>query len=109
MNDKPRRFRAIKNEHGFPKLLSLSTLNDAANGYLIDDCCIFGAEVFVTNCTGKGESFSIIKEPQSGFFTWKVENFSKIQEECMQSTVFTVGGLKWYELIVIGTKYCPLA
>ncbi|XAR52942.1 hypothetical protein NMG60_11021283, partial [Bertholletia excelsa] len=45
-------FHQLKTEWGFDKLLSLDQL-DESNGYLFDDCCVFGAEVFVTNFTGK--------------------------------------------------------
>lgn len=89
-----RRFPAFKIERGFSKLLALSTLNDAANGYLIDDCCIFGAEVFVTNCTGKGESFSIIRQPTSNF-SWPIDRFSSMDEYSTSSEEFIIGGHIW--------------
>lgn len=86
----------IKNEWGVPKLLALTTFNNAANGYLINDCCIFGVEVFVRSCTGKGESFSIIRLPQAGRFSWKVEYFSSLSKRSICSRDFIVGGHKWY-------------
>lgn len=54
-------FPWVKPECGFPKLLSLSTFNNDANGYLIDDCYIFEEEVFIIECTGREESLSMIK------------------------------------------------
>ncbi|KAJ6683580.1 hypothetical protein OIU85_007284, partial [Salix viminalis] len=39
-----RRFSAIKNKWGFPQMLSLSIFNNASNGYLIGDSCVFGVE-----------------------------------------------------------------
>ncbi|CAL5359409.1 unnamed protein product [Camellia sinensis] len=45
-NGKVRRFHRMKTEWGFAQLLPLSTFNDADNGYLICDTCVFGAEVF---------------------------------------------------------------
>ena len=91
-----KRFHAMKSEWGFPQLLPLSTFKDATNGYLVNDCCIFGAEVFVTNCSGKVEIISFIKEPQNSTFEWKIDNFSKKVEESITSQVFMVGERKWY-------------
>uniref|UniRef100_A0A6N2LR46 Protein kinase domain-containing protein n=1 Tax=Salix viminalis TaxID=40686 RepID=A0A6N2LR46_SALVM len=57
---------AIKNKWGFPQMLSLSIFNNASNGYLIGDSCVFGVEVFVIKNEGKGEHFSMIKDPSGG-------------------------------------------
>ncbi|CAK9146891.1 unnamed protein product [Ilex paraguariensis] len=40
-----RHFHRFKTEFGFAKLLSLDTFKDASNGYLIDESCVFGAEM----------------------------------------------------------------
>ncbi|KAM7482318.1 hypothetical protein LguiB_006901 [Lonicera macranthoides] len=98
-NRKERRFQAIKNEWGVPKLLALTTFNNAANGYLINNCCIFGVEVFVRSCTGKGESFSVIRHPQAGRLSWKVKHFSSLSKRFICSRDFTVGGHKWHLLL----------
>ena len=96
LNGKEMRFYAMKTKQGFPTLLPLTTFNDAANGYLIDDCCIFGAEVFVKSHTANGESVSFLKDPQIGYFTWKLDNFSKIDKDLLYSNVFVVSGRSWY-------------
>ncbi|KAB5516041.1 hypothetical protein DKX38_026689 [Salix brachista] len=67
-----RRFSAIKNKWGLPQMLSLSIFNNASNGYLIGDSCVFGVEVFVIKNEGKGEHFSMIKDPSDGTFTWEL-------------------------------------
>ncbi|KAJ6860214.1 MATH domain and coiled-coil domain-containing protein [Populus alba x Populus x berolinensis] len=90
-----RRFCAIKNQWGFPQVLPLNTFNNASNGYLIDDSCVFGAEVFVIKSEGKGEHFSMIKDPSDGTFTWEVEYFSGLTEEFYYSKVYLAGGHKW--------------
>ncbi|KAF2294675.1 hypothetical protein GH714_014854 [Hevea brasiliensis] len=69
---KVRRFRGAKTEWGFDKLVSLSAFNDASNGYLVDDCCIFGAEIFVIERTTKD---------------WNQVGYT--------SQVFVIGGYKW--------------
>ncbi|KAL4340995.1 hypothetical protein GQ457_08G002970 [Hibiscus cannabinus] len=84
-----RRFHETKTEWGVPRLLSLDVFKDVSNGYLVDDCCIIGAEVFVIKHTSKMECFSMVK-PLNNIYTWRIENFSalhkskarKYSEEC---------------------------
>ncbi|KAH9685454.1 TRAF-like family protein [Citrus sinensis] len=42
-----RRFDRRKGEWGFGKFLDLATFNEPSNGYLVDESCVFGAEVYV--------------------------------------------------------------
>jgi len=86
----------MKTEWGFPKLLPLRTFNDSDNGYLVDDCAIFGVEVFVRNSACKGENISIINNPIDGSLVWKIDNFSSLIDESINSEVFAAGGYKWY-------------
>jgi hypothetical protein len=91
------RFRNWKTEWGFAHLLSHDTLNDSSNGYLVDDSCAFGEEVFIT-C--KGECLSMISQPQSNYFTWKIDNFNNfkcLKQKFYFSEQFTVEGRKWYD------------
>ncbi|XP_055960092.1 uncharacterized protein LOC126661585 [Mercurialis annua] len=46
-DEEVRRFHGIKREWGFDKLVSVTDFKDNFSGYLMDDCCIFGAEIFV--------------------------------------------------------------
>ncbi|KAG5226645.1 MATH domain and coiled-coil domain-containing protein [Salix suchowensis] len=70
-----------KEKWGFPQMLSLSIFNNASNGYLIGDSCVFGVEVFVIKNEGKGEHFSMMKDPSDGTFTWEVQKFSELTAE----------------------------
>ncbi|XP_059462000.1 uncharacterized protein LOC132190995 [Corylus avellana] len=90
-----RRFHKLKTEWGFDQLLFHDTLNDSSNGYLVDDTCVLGAEVFVIKCTGKGESLSMINEPQSNIFTWRIDNFTNMKNAYYDSKHFTVEGRRW--------------
>ncbi|XVE76884.1 hypothetical protein DITRI_Ditri13aG0016200 [Diplodiscus trichospermus] len=58
-----KRFHQMKTEWGFDQLLLLDYFNDASNGYLVNDCCIFGAEVFVIEHKACWEEMSMIKQP----------------------------------------------
>ncbi|EYU25554.1 hypothetical protein MIMGU_mgv1a026547mg, partial [Erythranthe guttata] len=42
-----RRFQTMKFEWGLSKFISKEILSDPSNGYLVNDTCVFGAEVFV--------------------------------------------------------------
>eukprot|EP00258_Populus_trichocarpa_P024711 XP_024440730.1 uncharacterized protein LOC18105139 isoform X2 [Populus trichocarpa] len=89
-----KRFHEKKTERGFDQLLSLQTFNDASNGYLFNDCCVFGAEIFVIKPTGKGELLSMVKKPANGSLTWKIRAFSKL-DRMSYSKAFTAGGRSW--------------
>ena len=87
----------MKKEWGYARLLSLETFKDSSNGYLYNDSCVFGVEIFVINCTGKWESLSLIKNPSNGTFTQKIRNFSMLDKyRANFSDVFNVGGVNWY-------------
>lgn len=95
---KERRFHDMKLEWGFDQFLPLEAFNDASNGYLVDETCVFGAEVFVCKerSTGKGECLSMIQDASMYKHFWKVENISKSDQECIVSKPFIVGDQKWY-------------
>ncbi|THG23421.1 hypothetical protein TEA_024925 [Camellia sinensis var. sinensis] len=93
-NGKVRRFHRMKTKWGFAQLLPLGTFNDAANGYLIHDTCVFGAEVLVINYNGRGECLTVLKGLDSTY-TWKIDNFSSLDGKTHYSKVFTIGNRKW--------------
>lgn len=98
VNGKVRRFHKMKTEWGFAQLLTLSTFNDAANGYLINDTCVFGAEIFVVSYNGRGECLNLLTGLGTTY-TWKIDNFSSLQDKIHYSDVFTIGKRKWKLLL----------
>ncbi|KAJ7974631.1 Ubiquitin carboxyl-terminal hydrolase [Quillaja saponaria] len=90
-----RRFTAMRTEWGFQGFLSLDTFKDAANGYLVDDCCVFGAEILVVQFTGRWECLTMVKEPVNSTFRWEIKNFSTMDREFYWSELFTLGESKW--------------
>ncbi|XP_060671453.1 uncharacterized protein LOC132803193 [Ziziphus jujuba] len=96
-----RRFHETKKEWGIAQLLSLETFKNLAFGYLVNDSCVCGVEVFVINNTGNWESISLVKEPDNGTFTWKIENFSNLNETHYYSEVFNVEGINWSSYAVM--------
>ncbi|KAH7573323.1 hypothetical protein JRO89_XS03G0116800 [Xanthoceras sorbifolium] len=90
-------FHELKLECGFDHFVPLKEFNDASNGYLVEDKCVFGTEVFVTKERGrvKAECLSMVKDTCSVKHVWKIENFSKLSAEFCFSEVFSAGGQKW--------------
>ncbi|KAM4072201.1 hypothetical protein ACB094_11G119700 [Castanea mollissima] len=90
-----RRFNDIKNEWGFAKVLPVDTFKDPSQGYLVNDCCVFGVEVSVYERSHKRQCVSMIREPPNSTMTWKIEKFSTLDKSFYFSQEFTVEGLKW--------------
>ncbi|KAH7522736.1 hypothetical protein FEM48_Zijuj07G0170100 [Ziziphus jujuba var. spinosa] len=90
-----KRFHEMKKEWGFAQFLALETFTNSSNGYLVDDCCVFGTEVFVINYSGNCETISMVKMPLNFTFTWEIKNFSKLNELRYYSQVFNVEGVDW--------------
>ena len=91
-----RRFHDIKTEWGFHKFLSHKSFEDISQGYLVNDCCVFGVELFVHDHNAKQEFLTMIKEPFNCTMTWEIENFSTLDEVSYYSQIFKVGDVKWY-------------
>jgi len=62
----------MKTEWGIPKALDLSTFHSTSEGFLVNDCCILGAEVLVLKGDNKAASFSMVKPQTIRKFTWRV-------------------------------------
>ncbi|KAL7123584.1 hypothetical protein ACP275_01G113900 [Erythranthe tilingii] len=92
-----RRFHGMKLEWGFNKFIPLVAFMDPSNGYLVNDTCVFGAEVYVCRekLSGKGECLSMIKDPITYKSTWRIDNFSGITDESADSKPFSFAGQKW--------------
>ncbi|XP_062083634.1 uncharacterized protein LOC133790059 [Humulus lupulus] len=94
-----RRFHEMKKEWGFEQLESLKNFKDLSKGYLFNDSCAFGAEVFVINQTTlNSESLSVFKDEQisNPTYRWEIEEFSEMDKSHYCSQKFSSGGAKWY-------------
>ncbi|XP_031126955.1 ubiquitin carboxyl-terminal hydrolase 12-like [Ipomoea triloba] len=95
---KVRRFHYMKTQWGFDQLLPLSTFNNPSNGYLVNDTCAFGAEIFVINSNAtKRECLSMVKDPTTKTYTWRINNFASEKDKLViYFDEFTIEGSKWY-------------
>ncbi|KAK7264772.1 hypothetical protein RJT34_32382 [Clitoria ternatea] len=94
---KQRRFHKMKVEWGFDQFIPLKDFNLVSKGYLVDDTCAFGAEVFVSRerNTGKGESLVMMKDAITYKHTCEFDNVSKLDSESYDSKPFNAGNQKW--------------
>ncbi|KAH6778363.1 hypothetical protein C2S52_006104 [Perilla frutescens var. hirtella] len=91
---KTRRFHAINSEWGYSKLISKKLLTDPSNGYLFNDNCVFGAEVFVIKKEPAVEHVSLLDFTAQCKHQWEISEFSK-QENVWSSEEFFAGGYNW--------------
>ncbi|KAM1723293.1 hypothetical protein EV1_021398 [Malus domestica] len=95
-NIKQKCFHGAMLDAGMDKLISLKEFTDASNGYLVNDDCVVGAEVFVCKekRAAKAEFLSMSYYSFTYKHVWNVENFSKLDAK-LDSEPFTVGNKKW--------------
>ncbi|KAM1304144.1 hypothetical protein FF2_021493 [Malus domestica] len=95
-NIKQKCFHGAMLDAGIDKLISLKEFTDASNGYLVNDDCVVGAEVFVCKekRAAKAEFLSMSYYSLTYKHVWNVENFSKL-DAILDSEPFTVGNKKW--------------
>ncbi|XP_012833029.1 PREDICTED: ubiquitin carboxyl-terminal hydrolase 13-like [Erythranthe guttata] len=89
-----RRFLAMKSEWGFSKLISKKVMSEPSNGYLIDDTCVLGAEVFIVKKEAAIQRLSLNNCDVPYERDWKITNFSKLGN-LWESEEFIVRGHKW--------------
>ncbi|XP_027942224.1 uncharacterized protein LOC114195958 isoform X2 [Vigna unguiculata] len=94
-----RRFHVLKTECGVAKFIDRSTFYDSSNGYLMDDTCVFGVEVFVVKSTNRGDCLSMFEGPIPCSYTWKFTNFSSAKLDKYESETFVGGNYKWKLLL----------
>ncbi|KAH6817957.1 hypothetical protein C2S51_001560 [Perilla frutescens var. frutescens] len=94
---KPRRFHEMKPKWGFTKLISKEFLTDPRNGYVVEDTCVFGAEVFVTKTPRVIERLSLLKETSRTTYNpeWEISHCSKLEGRVWFSKDFTVEDYRW--------------
>ncbi|KAJ6320619.1 hypothetical protein OIU78_015913 [Salix suchowensis] len=90
-----KRFHEMRTKWGYEQFPPLQTFRDSSKGYLVNDSCVFGAEVFVIRPTGKREILSMVQKPANGSSTLKFEHFSKLDKNSPSSKVLTAGGRSW--------------
>ncbi|GAB2215149.1 hypothetical protein Drorol1_Dr00019525 [Drosera rotundifolia] len=90
-----RQFSIDKSEWGISRLLTVSEVLDTSNGYILDDCCVVGVEVFPAKREHKTGVLTVVRMRSVGPYTWKVANFSGLSDAQLSSPVYTTDGISW--------------
>ncbi|KAL5556061.1 hypothetical protein UlMin_038297 [Ulmus minor] len=89
---KVKRFHCMKTRWGISKFIDHETFNNPSSGYLVNDSCTFGVEVFIVKKTFKAESISMIRSPVSCKYSCKFDEVSiKNQEVHVSRVVISTG------------------
>ncbi|GMN72110.1 hypothetical protein TIFTF001_052790 [Ficus carica] len=88
-----RRFHCLKTQWGIVKFMDLETFNHPPNGYLVNDTCSFGVEVFIVKTTSKAECLSMLNNPKTYKITWNIPNVSRRKSD--EIGCFIAGDYKW--------------
>ncbi|KAL5791487.1 hypothetical protein ACOSP7_000081 [Xanthoceras sorbifolium] len=88
-----RRYHALKKTWGIAKFIDIETFSNPEKGYLLDDTCVFGAEIFVIKSSFKSERLSMMNEPSTYFQTWKFTKFSSLSSDTCSGNF---GCYNWY-------------
>ncbi|EYU25585.1 hypothetical protein MIMGU_mgv1a017793mg [Erythranthe guttata] len=91
-------FQATKSEWGISKLISRKVLSDPSNGYIIDDRCVFGAEVFVVKREAAIERVLLTNVNTYYNHALEILGFSQLPQRWV-SEEFDAGGQKWKILL----------
>ncbi|XP_012833022.1 PREDICTED: ubiquitin carboxyl-terminal hydrolase 12-like [Erythranthe guttata] len=89
-----RRFLGMKSEWGISKFISKKIMLDPSNGYLVNDTCVFGAEVFVINSETITECLHLKNVDIPYKRDWKIPNFSQLGD-VWESEEFSTEDHKW--------------
>ncbi|KAF5814428.1 putative ubiquitinyl hydrolase 1 [Helianthus annuus] len=89
------RFHEDETTWGFDKLISLESFMEGKNGYLFDDSCVFGAEVFEVPEFTQVDRCLSLKKPPATIHSWTINKVSAVTEDEVHSEVFKVGKVKW--------------
>ncbi|KMT01100.1 hypothetical protein BVRB_9g223550 [Beta vulgaris subsp. vulgaris] len=91
-----KRFQALKTTWGVSKILPVESFKDAANGFVRNDCCVLGAEVFVGDDDQiKISTLSIQESKSERSYSWSIQNLSDLNNDKIFSPVFSFGVWSW--------------
>ncbi|CAN7125516.1 unnamed protein product, partial [Brassica rapa subsp. narinosa] len=90
-----KRFNAEKKEWGFEQLIDLASFENTNEGYIVQDTCSFGAEIFIVKPAKVQEKVTFISNPPRNVFTWEIPHFSDMEDKFYYSDDFLVEDRYW--------------
>ncbi|XP_074275482.1 uncharacterized protein LOC141599395 [Silene latifolia] len=98
---KEKRFHVAKTEWGVSRVISLNDFDDASNGFLKDDSCVFGVEIVYAYVNVQPQvavvhtTTTTTTHLKSYSFKWEIPKFSKLKLPCDYSPEFNINGRSW--------------
>ncbi|GAB4838859.1 hypothetical protein Ancab_028398 [Ancistrocladus abbreviatus] len=89
-----KRFDATNTISGISRALPQSAFNAQCNGFLVQDRCTFGAEVFIINTNAPTSATLSCVDSNTRTYAWRVEKLSEISDNAY-SPEFTIEGRIW--------------
>ncbi|VFQ70549.1 unnamed protein product [Cuscuta campestris] len=107
-DNKVNRFHVWRKEWGIPNLVSRRAFEDAGNGFLVGDECVFGVEVFVLKSVFGGEHLSPSLRLDKTF-TWRLSDFDlSSSQQVRRSHAFLAGSFQWVVELSAEEEYLAL-
>ncbi|KAL0856229.1 hypothetical protein Bca101_061382 [Brassica carinata] len=94
-DDTVKRYNQGNREWGYAELIPLSTFHNPSQGYIVQDTCSFGAEIFIVKPVEQQERVTFVSNPPNNVFTWRLLRFSTLQNKFYNSPSFLVGDRYW--------------
>ena len=95
-----KRFNTEKKEWGFEQLIDLASFENTNEGYIVQDTCSFGVEIFIVKPAKVQEKVTFVSNPPRNVFTWMIPHFSDMEDKFYYSDDFLVGDRYWLVLVI---------
>ncbi|KAK8946691.1 hypothetical protein KSP39_PZI006774 [Platanthera zijinensis] len=99
LSEKGENLGQVQDEMGFRSMIDLKTFRDSSNGYLVKDSCMFGVKILQMVPIQTPTECMHPVEKVSHDYSWKIENFSKLDKKTSHEKKFTAGDYLWSILI----------
>ncbi|KAK8923694.1 hypothetical protein KSP39_PZI019136 [Platanthera zijinensis] len=76
-------------------MVDLKTFRDSSHGYLVNDSCMFGVKILQIIPMQTPTEYLHPMDKISHEFSWKIENFSKLDKNICHEKKFTAGDYLW--------------
>jgi hypothetical protein len=94
-DDSVKQFNEAKKEWGFARLIPLSKFYNTNEGYIEQDTASFGAEISIVKPVEQQEKVTFISNPPNNVITWKILQFSNLEDRFYYSDEFLIGDRYW--------------
>ncbi|XP_043713827.1 protein RESTRICTED TEV MOVEMENT 3-like [Telopea speciosissima] len=99
--NRQRLFHAMKHKWGFGQFMSLASLKEPSNGFLVKGTCVFGAEVVIhkERIAPFTECLQVLHQKEYGESTILIRVASDASGNSISGSTFFVGGYQWRMMV----------